>query len=252
MLSPVAAACRWSLLLLSPLLSTRRRPPGSKPTRTLQGMARARSGQAPAWPLVSGRSVRRGSRVKRDLACTCARHYFTCTRCPAVTVTLGAGGAPAAMPTHISSIKRSRPPKHRSATRAAARSPRHLTAWPSSVGRAAWPCSVGRAAWPSCASRVSWRTNHPVTPKKPAVTTTILTQPVGWMGFISTVRSNASAAPMRQAPTTIEPSPPRKVIANERCSSRVGTRHGSFSSTARMLQPGAERRLGDLTPHVKR
>jgi hypothetical protein len=34
--------------------------------RTLQGMARARSGQAPAWPLVSDRSVRRGSRIKRS------------------------------------------------------------------------------------------------------------------------------------------------------------------------------------------
>jgi hypothetical protein len=71
-LSPVAGACRWSLLLLSPLLSTRRRPSCSKPTRTLQGMARVRSGQAPAWPLVSVRSVRRGSRVKRDFACTLA------------------------------------------------------------------------------------------------------------------------------------------------------------------------------------
>jgi len=29
-------------------------------TRTLQGMARVRSGQAPAWPLVSERSVRSG------------------------------------------------------------------------------------------------------------------------------------------------------------------------------------------------
>ena len=29
-------------------------------TRTLQGMARIRSGQAPAWPLASGRSARRG------------------------------------------------------------------------------------------------------------------------------------------------------------------------------------------------
>ncbi len=38
--------------------------------RTVQGMARVRSGQAPAWPLVSDRSVRRGSRVKRDFACT--------------------------------------------------------------------------------------------------------------------------------------------------------------------------------------
>jgi hypothetical protein len=39
-------------------------------TRTLQGMVRVRSGQAPAWPMVSDRSARRGSRVKRDLACT--------------------------------------------------------------------------------------------------------------------------------------------------------------------------------------
>ncbi len=38
--------------------------------RTLQGMAGVRSGQAPAWPLVSDRSVRSGSRVKRDFACT--------------------------------------------------------------------------------------------------------------------------------------------------------------------------------------
>ena len=74
-LSPVAGACCWSLLLLSPLLSTRRRPSCSKPTRTLQGMARVWSGQAPAWPLVSVRSVRRGSRVKRDFACTLARAF---------------------------------------------------------------------------------------------------------------------------------------------------------------------------------
>ncbi len=32
-------------------------------SRTLQGMARVRSGQAPAWPLVSGRRRRRGSAV---------------------------------------------------------------------------------------------------------------------------------------------------------------------------------------------
>ena len=35
--------------------------------RTLQGMARVWSGQAPAWPLASDRSVRRGSGVKRAL-----------------------------------------------------------------------------------------------------------------------------------------------------------------------------------------
>jgi len=41
---------------------------------TVQEMARVLSGQAPAWPLVSDRSVR--SRVKRsNLACTFARHF---------------------------------------------------------------------------------------------------------------------------------------------------------------------------------
>ena len=44
-------------------------------TRTLQGMARVRSGQAPAWPLVSDRSARRGSGVKRDFACTFTRRF---------------------------------------------------------------------------------------------------------------------------------------------------------------------------------
>jgi hypothetical protein len=44
-------------------------------SRTLQGMARVRSGQAPAWPLVSDRSVRRGSGVKRDFACAFTRHF---------------------------------------------------------------------------------------------------------------------------------------------------------------------------------
>ena len=43
---------------------------------TVQGMARVRSGQAPAWPLVSDRSVRRGSGVKRDFACTFTRHLL--------------------------------------------------------------------------------------------------------------------------------------------------------------------------------
>ena len=35
--------------------------------RTLQGMARVRSGQAPAWPLVSDRSVRSGLRGQARL-----------------------------------------------------------------------------------------------------------------------------------------------------------------------------------------
>jgi hypothetical protein len=38
--------------------------------RTLEGMVCVRSGQAPAWPLVSDRSVHRGSRVKRGFVCT--------------------------------------------------------------------------------------------------------------------------------------------------------------------------------------
>jgi hypothetical protein len=52
----------------------RTRPFGGKHARTLQGMARVRPGQAPACPLASDRSARRGSRVKRDFACTCTRH----------------------------------------------------------------------------------------------------------------------------------------------------------------------------------
>jgi hypothetical protein len=46
-----------------------------------------------AWPLSSGRSVRRGSRVKRDFACTFTRHFSPVLVCPAVTVMLEAGGA---------------------------------------------------------------------------------------------------------------------------------------------------------------
>ena len=45
-------------------------------TCILQGMARVRSGQAPAWPLSSDRSVRRGYGIKRDFACTVTRHFL--------------------------------------------------------------------------------------------------------------------------------------------------------------------------------
>ena len=45
------------------------------PARTVQGMACARSGQAPAWPLVSDRSVRSGSGVKRDFVCAFTTHF---------------------------------------------------------------------------------------------------------------------------------------------------------------------------------
>jgi hypothetical protein len=51
--------CRWSLLLLSRLLSAQALYDGYllplEIARTLQGMTRVRSGQAPAWPLVSDR-----------------------------------------------------------------------------------------------------------------------------------------------------------------------------------------------------
>ena len=69
---PTADACRWLLLLLSPLLSAAVRRTDA---RTVQGMARVRSGQAPAWPLSSDRSVRRDSRIKRDFTCTFTWHF---------------------------------------------------------------------------------------------------------------------------------------------------------------------------------
>ena len=47
--------------------------------RTVQGMARVGSGQAPAWPLSSDRSVRRGSSTKRsDFACAFTRSFRPC------------------------------------------------------------------------------------------------------------------------------------------------------------------------------
>lgn len=65
---PTADACRWLLLLLSRLLSTRLRPSFTELARTLQGMARARSGRAPAWPLVSGQRAIPGLSPARTLA----------------------------------------------------------------------------------------------------------------------------------------------------------------------------------------
>jgi hypothetical protein len=41
---------------------------------TVKGMARVRSGQAPAWPLVSGRVPAEVSGSKHDFACTLTRH----------------------------------------------------------------------------------------------------------------------------------------------------------------------------------
>ena len=63
--------------------------------RTVQGMARVRSGQAPVWPLSSDRSVRReapGSSVtSRDVRLPGT--FRPCWLSAAVTVTLEAGGA---------------------------------------------------------------------------------------------------------------------------------------------------------------
>jgi hypothetical protein len=58
----LSCVCRWDWLV--PLLSA------PVTARSVQGMARVRSGQAPAWPLSSDPSVRRDSRTKRDVACT--------------------------------------------------------------------------------------------------------------------------------------------------------------------------------------
>jgi hypothetical protein len=64
-LSLVAAGCRWSLLLLSRLLSAAiGRTDVSVTACTLQGMARVRFGQARAWPLVADRRGCSGSAVR--------------------------------------------------------------------------------------------------------------------------------------------------------------------------------------------
>jgi hypothetical protein len=56
-------------------------------------MARVRSGQALAWPLLLTGVSAEVSGVKRDFACAFTRHFLTCTRRPAVTVALEVGGA---------------------------------------------------------------------------------------------------------------------------------------------------------------
>ena len=48
--------------------------PCDRPHRAGDG-PRPVPGRFPAWPLSSDRSVRRGSRVKRDFACTFTRHF---------------------------------------------------------------------------------------------------------------------------------------------------------------------------------
>ena len=49
--------------------------------RTVQGMARVRSGQAPAWPLVSDRSVRSGLQGQARLRVYVDQCLSTCTGC---------------------------------------------------------------------------------------------------------------------------------------------------------------------------
>jgi hypothetical protein len=91
-LSPGAAGCPWLQLSLSLLLSTRCSLSGSKPTRTVQGMVRIRPGRLSPGPCLLTGVPAVVSRVKRDLACAFTRH-LPCACCPAVAVTLEAGGA---------------------------------------------------------------------------------------------------------------------------------------------------------------
>ena len=51
--------------------------PSAVTARSLQGMARVRSGQAPAWPLVLTGVSAVVSRVKRDFACTLTGSFQT-------------------------------------------------------------------------------------------------------------------------------------------------------------------------------
>ena len=66
------SALRWATCRTAPQCRRCNYPVSA---RAVQGMARARSGQAPAWPLSSDRSVCRGSRIKRDFACAFTRHF---------------------------------------------------------------------------------------------------------------------------------------------------------------------------------
>jgi hypothetical protein len=88
----------WIRSLISPAAETiprifRIMETSAATARTLQGMARVRSGQAPAWPLVSDRSVRSGLQGQARLRVYVGRCLSTCAGCPAGTVALGAGGA---------------------------------------------------------------------------------------------------------------------------------------------------------------
>ena len=79
-LSNLCTLLAWTRSLVSPVAEIipcifRIMNTSAATARTVQGMARVRSGQAPAWPLSTDWSVRRGSGVKRDFACTVTRHF---------------------------------------------------------------------------------------------------------------------------------------------------------------------------------
>jgi hypothetical protein len=87
-------------------------PPGYCPVtaRTVQGMARVRSGQALAWLLSRDRSARREvCGIKRDFGVYVHQAPFACAGCPAGTITLEAAGAgtyaqraiPGSDPSHV-------------------------------------------------------------------------------------------------------------------------------------------------------
>ena len=91
-LSPVAVACRWSLLLLSQLLSTQRKPSvaiGAAACRgwPASGPGRLRPGP---WFLTGVSAEAPGSSMTSRVR---SPGTFSCARCPAVTVMLEAGGA---------------------------------------------------------------------------------------------------------------------------------------------------------------
>jgi hypothetical protein len=91
-LSWVGVACRWSLLLLSSLLSTRRKPPVAIGPADCRGWPASGPGRLRPGPLfltgVSAEAPRSSmtSRVRSP-------GTFRSTRCPASTVMLEAGGA---------------------------------------------------------------------------------------------------------------------------------------------------------------
>ena len=91
-LSPVAVACNWSLLLLSPLLSTRRKlsvPIGPAACRGWPASGPGRLRPVP-WFLTGVSAETPGSSMTSRVR---PPGTFSCARCPAVPVMLEAGGA---------------------------------------------------------------------------------------------------------------------------------------------------------------